>query len=405
MAFAVIDFETTGLVPERSDRVVEVAVVLVDHDGRVESEWATLVNPRRDVGATRIHGISAADLLDAPEFNAIGDEILRLVEGRTVVAHNATFDMRFLYSELVRAGYSIHNRPPALCSMKWSGVLIGPAKLEHACSALGILVDEAHTALGDARATATLLSHLMYGASRDHTATWREDVEQSRRFAWPQRCGRGNASPVRRGGRCETANDWLATVLKASWVPGVPEDEASYLLVLERALLDRVVSRTEARELVEAASGLTGATVARLHRDYLRAMAQEAWSDGIVTEQERAELLSIAHTLGLTAADVNAALASATESHAKSQRPFSLSRGDRVVFTGEMLRPRDEWVALIAAAGLASGGVTKSTRVVVAADPDSMSGKAAKARQYGVPVISEDAFERLFSAYRAALAL
>jgi DNA polymerase-3 subunit epsilon len=65
MSFAVIDFETTGLVPERTDRVIEVGIVLVDLDGRMESEWTTLVSPSRDVGASHINGLTAADLLDA----------------------------------------------------------------------------------------------------------------------------------------------------------------------------------------------------------------------------------------------------------------------------------------------------------------------------------------------------
>ncbi|WP_143026021.1 exonuclease domain-containing protein [Leucobacter chromiiresistens] len=61
--FAVIDFETTGFVPERNDRVVEVGVVLLDETGQQEHSWTTLVNPRRDVGASHVHGISGGDLL------------------------------------------------------------------------------------------------------------------------------------------------------------------------------------------------------------------------------------------------------------------------------------------------------------------------------------------------------
>lgn len=56
MPLAVIDFETTGLVPERTDRVVEVGIVLTDDDGGIEHEWTTLVNPHRAVGASHIHG-------------------------------------------------------------------------------------------------------------------------------------------------------------------------------------------------------------------------------------------------------------------------------------------------------------------------------------------------------------
>ena len=61
MPFAVIDFETTGISPERGDRVTEVGLVLTDDFGAIEYEWSTLVNPRRDVGASHIHGLTARD--------------------------------------------------------------------------------------------------------------------------------------------------------------------------------------------------------------------------------------------------------------------------------------------------------------------------------------------------------
>ena len=72
-----------------------------------------------------------------------------------------------------------------------------------------------------------------------------------------------------------------------------------------------------------------------------------------------------------------------------------LEPGDRVVFTGDMVRDRSEWEALARRRGLEPGGVTKKTKVVVASDPNSLSGKAGKARSYGIPIITETAFERL----------
>lgn len=59
--YAVVDVETTGLFSAGQDRIAEIAVVLVDPDGKVEDSWATLVNPGRDLGAQHIHGIRAAD--------------------------------------------------------------------------------------------------------------------------------------------------------------------------------------------------------------------------------------------------------------------------------------------------------------------------------------------------------
>ncbi|MGI5236962.1 BRCT domain-containing protein [Dactylosporangium sp. CA-139066] len=69
-----------------------------------------------------------------------------------------------------------------------------------------------------------------------------------------------------------------------------------------------------------------------------------------------------------------------------------------MVFTGDMGEPREVWEARAAAAGLAVGaGVTRRTRLLVAADPDSMSGKARKAADYGIPVVHPAAFAQMLA--------
>lgn len=180
------------------------------------------------------------------------------------------------------------------------------------------------------------------------------------------------------------------------------------MVMLDNALLDRSISRSEGKQLMATAEAacLSRGTVARLHQDYLRAVATEALADGVLTDEERAELDAVANALGFGPPYVDEALAWATDGARDNNADsagFVLHPGDRIVFTGEMRRSRDEWVSTICAAGLATGGVAKSTRLVVAADPDSLSGKAAKARQYGIPVVGEEAFERFFASYQAAV--
>jgi len=64
-----------------------------------------------------------------------------------------------------------------------------------------------------------------------------------------------------------------------------------------------------------------------------------------------------------------------------------------VVFTGEMSVPRPVWEKRAVAAGLVPrSGVTKKVKLVVTADPDSLSGKARKAADYGIPIVTEEAF-------------
>lgn len=49
-------------------------------------------------------------------------------------------------------------------------------------------------------------------------------------------------------------------------------------------------------------------------------------------------------------------------------------------------------------AGLKVGdNVTKKTKLLVAADPDSMSGKAEKARRYGIPIVHPTAYQHMLN--------
>lgn len=405
MSFAVIDFETTGLRPEGHDRVVEVAAVLLNGRGETEWEWTSLINPRRDMGATRIHGITARDVADAPEFADIADPLLDAMRGRTVVAHNAPFDMRFLHHELRRSGYPVGSQPRALCSMKWAGRYVGAAKLAHCCEAIGIELDSAHSALGDARATAQLIGWLAHRAGSD--LEWAADMTQAAAFEWPNTRVPGQAPATTPRVEREPASEhsWLDTILANTWVEGNSEAEASYLVTLDSALLDRSISTSEGGQLIEAAqaSGITAQRALELHRDHLAFLAAEAWSDGVLTAEEESDLAQVTHALRLTAADLESALSAAEAGQHRGEHIGAgasfLQTGDRVVFTGEMNKSRDEWVEAIVDAGLSSGGVTKSTRVLVTSDPDSMSGKAAKARKYGIPVIDEPAFDRMFVDY------
>src|SRR5262249_26994466 len=68
----------------------------------------------------------------------------------------------------------------------------------------------------------------------------------------------------------------------------------------------------------------------------------------------------------------------------------ALHAGDAVCITGNTPTPRDELEARAADAGLrVTSAVSRKTRLVVAADPDSESAKARRARRRGIPLIAE----------------
>lgn len=157
--FAVVDLETTGFCPDDGDRVVEIAVVRTDGRGHILREWSTLVNPGRPMDATAIHRIATADVHDAPTFGEIAGDLLTLLDGAVVVAHNAAFEERFLDAEFAAAGLAVVPLP-ALCTMLLARALPVPLtnhRLTTCCAHFGIDVPGAHAALADARATASLL--------------------------------------------------------------------------------------------------------------------------------------------------------------------------------------------------------------------------------------------------------
>ncbi|MDZ4232643.1 MAG: exonuclease domain-containing protein [Dietzia sp.] len=99
---AVIDVETTGLY--NTDRIVEVAILTLDCDGRVHDEFETLVQPLRDDGPTWIHGVDARMVREAPTFADVAQHVASRLDGAVIVGHNVRFDTRMIGNELSSAG-------------------------------------------------------------------------------------------------------------------------------------------------------------------------------------------------------------------------------------------------------------------------------------------------------------
>ncbi len=102
----VLDTETTGFEPSEGHRMIEIGCVeLVNHvaTGVTFHEY---MNPERDIPeeATRVHGITNADVADKPLFKEIAQRFLDFVGDAPLVIHNAAFDMKFINAELGRCG-------------------------------------------------------------------------------------------------------------------------------------------------------------------------------------------------------------------------------------------------------------------------------------------------------------
>ncbi len=414
--FAVVDLETTGVYPGGHDRVIEIAVVRLRPDLQLEDEWVTLVNPSRDIGRTDVHGIRAGDVADAPRFEEIAGDATARLRDAVLVGHHLRFDRGFLASEFSRVGVTLPQLP-GLCTLDLAYRLLPDApsrKLAVCCEEVGVLHEDEHTALGDARATAGLLCALMERARRagvtDLTALGCEPL-QFPAAAWLARMSSTGKRLSRSAGAAQRAEErsYLAHLVER-----VLGDEArsaregEYLALVDRALEDRRVTAGEAAQLVEMAAswGMTRSNVLEAHRAYLGSLVSEALSDGSVIDAERRDLEDVCDLLGLHRAALAHLLDTPTPrtwtaapAGASGGRDDSL-RGKTVCFTGEMTTTlggeritREMGEKLAAEAGLdVRPTVTKKLDVLVVADPDSQSGKARKAREYGVRIIAEHVF-------------
>jgi len=190
--FAVVDVETTGSRPSHGDRITEVAVVAVGPRG-VQTVCERLVNPERSIPAvvTAITRITNDMVRDAPLFAEITDDVLRALEGRIFVAHNARFDWVFLSHELRRA-CGVRLDGSRLCTVDLTRRLVTGLRsrsLDSVTQYFGVPVDGRHRAGGDARATAEVLRRLL-DVARDAGAETLEDLRTIDRREARRRRGR-----------------------------------------------------------------------------------------------------------------------------------------------------------------------------------------------------------------------
>ena len=99
----VLDFETTGLSPDYGDRAIEIGAVRIE-DGEIVARFQELMNPGRRIDSfiEDYTGITNNMLKDAPPCKDVMHRFADFINGYNLVAHNASFDKRFLDSELAK---------------------------------------------------------------------------------------------------------------------------------------------------------------------------------------------------------------------------------------------------------------------------------------------------------------
>jgi DNA polymerase-3 subunit epsilon len=430
--FAVIDVETTGL-SAHEHRILEIAVVTTDPSGRVLDEWATRLNPQGHVGATHIHGITAADVAHAPLFKDVVPELNRRLVGAAVAAHHARFDVAFLRAEYARAGWRLPHLP-TLCTLQASEYhlpRLDRRRLADCCWATGTPLTGAHSALGDARAAAGLVAAFMHPAVGlppldDHLqlpstallTTWPDGPSDDGSFLMPSTVGaerpRAQVVTSERSGS-DAPKALVELVERFSLVDaldeGAPPGALAYLEKLAEVLEDGEVTSDEAADLATVAETeeLNHQDIESANRAFVLALAHAALDDGKVSRAERAELQTISDVLGVGANVIPALLDRAEvarnqrlstgleELPAQWQYGEPLRVGDKVVFTGcdEVLRvsleKRSEDL------GVRIVGTVSAKTAFLVTDGSVDGTKAAKARELGTRTIHPDVYKVLLA--------
>lgn len=401
MPYVVVDCETTGIHPGRRHRIIELALIDVDLTGTPVRSWSSLLRGDRDLGPTEIHGIYGRDLRDAPSFEDILGDVLDRLAGKTIVAHNARFDCGFLESELERSGIDV--KPlPWLCTMELANALgVGGARVRLAdCGhSLGFTQAEPHCAEADARACASILAAYLLEHGPKALAQFVCGEPQPRSI-WPTSDKRGLRRERHAPASPPQEPSFLASLVDASDAPLGTDTAlvAPYLEVLDRAIEDRRLSDVEQAELAQTAQmlNLSASRVRSLHGDYVGTLIALARRDYVITERERHDLVLVGEALGIPVVE---------ELIDRPLRGLSTAQqdalaGKTVCFTGALTCAhegtqvtRELAQELAEEAGMVvAPRVTKKLDLLVVADPNSTSGKAAKAREYGVRIVAEAAF-------------
>jgi len=178
MNFVAIDVETA--IGKRWS-ICQIGLAVVEN-GEITQTFSWLVQPPRNeyaMGNINVHGITPDMTANAPIFAEVWDEIYPLLEGKRLVAHNASFDINCLHQAL-----EFYNRqiPSMECDCTYSRT---GYKLSEICDAYEIDLSNHHDATCDAVACAKVYMNLLQGINPDFSKI-RPRSEKSNNFFEPE---------------------------------------------------------------------------------------------------------------------------------------------------------------------------------------------------------------------------
>jgi DNA polymerase III subunit epsilon len=407
---AFLDLETTGFSPKRGDKILEIAIVTTDLEGNVLDKYETIINPKREITGVEIHQITAEMVKHAPTISEVLDDLLHHLQGKVIVGHNVSFDLRFLNFELSRQT-KLQVKSQGICTMSMSRKILPELpvrRLDAFCSFFDIKLNDAHSALGDCEATLQLYLELKQ-LSRELGI---DDFDPSNyspflidRYLLPKGISviRIQANEM---GRLERTrlSDFIHRL------PSNPADHVPvqlYLNLLDEVLADRVITASEAQMVMDLIIefGISKEQVLAIHKDYLKKLVRIYLLDGILSDSELSDLTIVAQLLNINREELQSLILEEQENYEANSATISADElvdvlEKSICFTGQ-LSARIQGVLVdrskaqqfaIERGMIIKSGISAKLDYLVTADPNSLSGKSLKAREIGVKVIAEPVF-------------
>ena len=190
------DTETTGLDPATGDRVIEVAALELLRDLPTGRRFHVLIDPERDIPeeASRVHGLTRADLQGQPRFAEVADAMLEFFGDAPLIAHNAPFDFGFVNAELTRLRRPVLAPERMVCTLvlakqRFPGL---PNSLDALCRRFAIDLSQrtSHNALLDCRLLADVYIELTGGRQRGLSLAADADAPRLPSVAYAAAAGR-----------------------------------------------------------------------------------------------------------------------------------------------------------------------------------------------------------------------
>jgi DNA polymerase-3 subunit epsilon len=252
VTFACVDLETTGGSPTGS-RITEIGAVKYRGGERVGT-FHSLIDPGVPIPPfiASLTGIDHLLVRGAPEVRSILPSLIDFLRGAVFVAHNASFDHRFLNHDLIQAGYEPIPGPP-VCTVKLARRVLGEdvrnVRLATLSAHFRTAIRPEHRAWRDAEACAEVLHELLDLGGRLGILTL-GDLREA--------CGARGRAHVARVGVTSLPSRRVVYLFRRSSGRQVPERSEELVRSLRRALSspDGLLETLEGRTTTQAAAAV-----------------------------------------------------------------------------------------------------------------------------------------------------